>query len=59
MVVNLVCIPIIYLFYPETKNRTLEDMEALFNKNATESVSSLNDPVQEQEKHPHPSSKEL
>ncbi|KAI8961313.1 general substrate transporter [Daldinia sp. FL1419] len=32
MVVNVVCIPIIILFYPETKGRPLEDMDLLFNK---------------------------
>ncbi|KAI2465820.1 general substrate transporter [Annulohypoxylon bovei var. microspora] len=32
MAVNLVCIPIIILFYPETKGRPLEDMDLLFNK---------------------------
>lgn len=30
MAINLVCIPIIYLFYPETNGRTLEDMDVLF-----------------------------
>ncbi|KAK9777982.1 putative General substrate transporter [Seiridium cardinale] len=30
--VNVVCIPIIFLFYPETKGRALEDMDALFSK---------------------------
>jgi hypothetical protein len=30
MAINLVCIPIIYLFYPETNGRTLEDMDMLF-----------------------------
>jgi hypothetical protein len=30
MAINLVCVPIIYLFYPETKNRSLEDMDVLF-----------------------------
>ena len=59
MAINLACIPIIYFFYPETRNRTLEDMEALFNKNAAESVSSLNDPVQDPEKHPNLASKEV
>ncbi|KAI0173103.1 general substrate transporter [Hypoxylon sp. FL1284] len=32
MAVNFVCIPIIVLFYPETKGRPLEDMDFLFNK---------------------------
>lgn len=30
MAINLVCVPIIYLLYPETKGRPLEDMDALF-----------------------------
>jgi hypothetical protein len=30
MSVNLVCIPIIYFFYPETNGRSLEDMDELF-----------------------------
>ncbi|GAB1316192.1 Ascus development protein 3 [Madurella fahalii] len=30
MAINLVCVPIIYLFYPETKGRPLEAMDALF-----------------------------
>ena len=30
MAVNLVCVPIIWLFYPETKGRALEDMDELF-----------------------------
>ncbi|KAI1775909.1 general substrate transporter [Hypoxylon cercidicola] len=32
MAVNVVCIPIIVLLYPETKGRALEDMDLLFNK---------------------------
>ncbi|KAK1827312.1 putative quinate permease [Podospora conica] len=32
MAVNLVCVPIIWIFYPETKGRSLEDMDALFSK---------------------------
>ncbi len=32
MVVNLVCVPIIWLAYPETKGRSLEDMDDLFGK---------------------------
>ncbi|KAI1076866.1 general substrate transporter [Whalleya microplaca] len=32
MAVNFVCIPIIILFYPETKGRPLEDMDLLFNR---------------------------
>ncbi|ORY61488.1 general substrate transporter [Pseudomassariella vexata] len=30
--VNVVCVPIIYLLYPETKGRALEDMESLFSR---------------------------
>jgi hypothetical protein len=30
MAVNLVCVPVIYLLYPETKTRSLEDMDILF-----------------------------
>ncbi|KAK4187063.1 general substrate transporter [Podospora australis] len=30
MAINLVCVPIIYVFYPETKGRRLEDMDVLF-----------------------------
>jgi sugar transport protein len=44
MAINLACIPVVYLFFPETKHRTLEDMEVLFNKNSSESTSSLHDP---------------
>ena len=32
MAVNLVCVPIIWIFYPETKGRSLEDMDALFSR---------------------------
>ncbi|KAI2627648.1 general substrate transporter [Hypoxylon sp. NC1633] len=32
MAVNFVCIPIIVLFYPETKGRPLEDMDLLFDR---------------------------
>jgi hypothetical protein len=45
MAINLACIPIVYLFYPETKQRTLEDMEVLFNRNSSESTTSLHDPA--------------
>ncbi|KAI1497935.1 general substrate transporter [Biscogniauxia marginata] len=34
MAVNLICVPIIVLFYPETKGRPLEDMDLLFNRRA-------------------------
>ena len=30
MAVNLVCVPVIWLLYPETKGRSLEDMDVLF-----------------------------
>ena len=43
MAVNLVCVPIIWIFYPETKGRSLEDMDALFNKGA--SRASREDPL--------------
>ncbi|KAI0164127.1 general substrate transporter [Xylariaceae sp. FL1272] len=32
MAINFICIPIILLFYPETKGRALEDMDALFEQ---------------------------
>ncbi|KAL2129253.1 hypothetical protein VTI74DRAFT_8007 [Chaetomium olivicolor] len=32
MATNLMCVPIIYLLYPETKGRLLEDMDALFGE---------------------------
>ncbi|EEY23546.1 ascus development protein [Verticillium alfalfae VaMs.102] len=35
MVVNVLCIPIILIFYPETRGIALEDMDALFGKVAT------------------------
>ncbi|KAK3401777.1 general substrate transporter [Sordaria brevicollis] len=34
MAVNLVCVPVIFLLYPETKGRPLEDMEVLFGGDA-------------------------
>jgi hypothetical protein len=30
MAINLVCLPIIYIFYPETKKQSLEGLESLF-----------------------------
>lgn len=30
MAVNLVCVPVIWVLYPETKARSLEDMDVLF-----------------------------
>jgi hypothetical protein len=38
MAINLVCIPIIYMFYPETNGRTLEDMDVLFKGRHSPSV---------------------
>lgn len=32
MAVNLICVPIIWILYPETKGRALEDMDDLFGK---------------------------
>jgi len=34
MAINLACVPIIYIFYPETKGRALEDMDTLFGRAA-------------------------
>jgi len=31
MVINIICIPIIWLFYPETARVSLEDMDSLFH----------------------------
>ncbi|KAK0709201.1 general substrate transporter [Lasiosphaeria miniovina] len=33
MAINLICVPIIYLLYPETNGRRLEDMDVLFGGN--------------------------
>jgi hypothetical protein len=30
MAINLFCVPVVYLLYPETKGRRLEEMDALF-----------------------------
>ncbi|CAK7206179.1 hypothetical protein SEUCBS139899_008964 [Sporothrix eucalyptigena] len=35
MAINVVCVPIIWFLYPETKNLPLEEMDALFGKVAT------------------------
>jgi hypothetical protein len=59
MAFNLVCIPIIYFFFPETKRVQLEDMEALFNHKGGESMSSLPDPVSDEGKHATPSFREI
>lgn len=34
MAVNLACVPIIWALYPETKTRSLEDMDVLFGAEA-------------------------
>ncbi|KAH9883408.1 general substrate transporter [Xylariomycetidae sp. FL2044] len=39
MAINFICIPIIVIFYPETKGHALEDMDLLFNKPAARSQS--------------------
>ena len=44
MAVNVVCIPVIILFYPETKGRALEDMDELFGR-----LQLQNDGIEEQE----------
>ena len=41
MVINLACVPVIYLFYPETKGRALEDMDALFGGSSGNSTDNL------------------
>ncbi|AEO64485.1 uncharacterized protein THITE_2142370 [Thermothielavioides terrestris NRRL 8126] len=41
MAVNLVCVPIIYLLYPETKGRPLEDMDVLFGGSPGSSAENL------------------
>ncbi|ORY93621.1 sugar transporter [Syncephalastrum racemosum] len=35
---NMICITIVYLFYPETKNRTIEEMEILFDGEGAEAI---------------------
>ncbi|KAM4062713.1 major facilitator superfamily protein [Hirsutella rhossiliensis] len=45
MAVNLVCAPIIWLLYPETKGRALEDMDDLFGKSAPRHPAALSDPT--------------
>lgn len=42
MVINLACIPVIYLLYPETKGRPLEDMDMLFGGSPGSSSENLN-----------------
>jgi hypothetical protein len=41
MVINLVAVPIIYLLYPETKGRALEDMDVLFGGSSGSSAENL------------------
>ncbi|KAL2198147.1 general substrate transporter [Corynascus similis CBS 632.67] len=41
MAVNLLSVPVIYLFYPETKGRPLEDMETLFGVRSGDSTDQL------------------
>lgn len=41
MAVNLISLPIIYLLYPETKGRPLEDMSVLFGESPSSSAENL------------------
>jgi hypothetical protein len=41
MVINLVAVPVIYLLYPETKGRALENMDVLFGGNPGGSAENL------------------
>lgn len=41
MAINLACVPVIYLFYPETKGRALEDMGVLFGSSPGSSTENL------------------
>lgn len=41
MAINLVCVPIIFLLYPETKGRPLEDMDVLFGGISAVSMENL------------------
>ncbi|KAK3316642.1 general substrate transporter [Apodospora peruviana] len=41
MAINIACVPVVYLLYPETKGRALEDMDVLFRGSATVSQTSL------------------
>lgn len=43
MLVNFACAPIVWLFYPETAGRALEDMDVLFGKTALSSRSEEED----------------
>lgn len=59
MAINLVCIPIIWLFYPETKHRSLEDMEVLFNSKYSHRSVSTDRISQEDESPENRDSKQL
>jgi hypothetical protein len=41
MAINLFCVPVVYLFYPETKGRALEDMDVLFGSSPGSSTENL------------------
>lgn len=41
MAVNFISLPIIYLLYPETKGRPLEDMGVLFGESPSSSAENL------------------
>ncbi|KAH8204290.1 hypothetical protein TruAng_001576 [Truncatella angustata] len=41
--INVVCVPIIFLFYPETKRRTLENMNVLFSGGRGSQASDVSD----------------
>lgn len=38
MAINLVCVPVVYIFYPETKGRSLEDMDVLFRRGSRHGI---------------------
>ncbi|KAL2264468.1 hypothetical protein VTK26DRAFT_33 [Humicola hyalothermophila] len=50
MAINLICVPIIHLLYPETKGRPLEDMGVLFGESAGGSAENL---LADQQDHDH------
>ncbi|KAI4592793.1 hypothetical protein KJ359_010426 [Pestalotiopsis sp. 9143b] len=39
--INVICVPIIFLFYPETKGRALEDIDDLFSRAANGQVGNV------------------
>ncbi|KAF6834592.1 MFS monosaccharide transporter [Colletotrichum plurivorum] len=47
MTINLICIPVLYVFYPETKGRELEDMDALFGSVGEHSYQTGHDDLSE------------